>query len=139
MLRALLVVCALSIAVPAQAGCYAWPLRGDLAYDGDTIYLTIPELPPELRDVSGRLLNIDAPELEGKCAGERILAIQARDELRAMLAAAKAVEVCPIRWDKYGGRIDVMVWADGVDVGEELVRRGLARPYDGGKRASWCD
>ncbi len=130
---------ALLLPLPAHAACYAWPLRGDLAYDGDTIYLTIPDLPSELRDVSARLLNIDAPEMEGKCVGERMLAIQARDELRAMLATAKSVEVCPIRWDKYGGRIDAMVWADGVDVGEEMVRRGLARPYAGGKREGWCD
>lgn len=119
---------------PALSACYAWPLRSDLAYDGDMVLLTIPELPPELRDVSARLLHLDAPELDAKCAGEKLLALQARDELRAMLAGAKSVEICPVNWDKYRGRLDAMVWAEGVDVGDEMMRWGLALPYDGGVR-----
>lgn len=128
----------LALAAPATAACYPWPLRAPLAYDGDTVYVTIPELPPELQDVSVRLLNIDAPELRGACEAEKAAAREARDALRAMLRRAREVVICPIGWDRWGGRIDATVWADGVDVGEQLARLGLVRPYDGGRREPWC-
>jgi len=37
-------------------------------------------------------------------------------------------------------RVDAVVLADGVNVGQELIRLGLAVPYDGKKKRSqdWC-
>jgi len=128
-------------AAPALADCYAWPVIR--VYDGDSLTVTLPELPPELREVGVRVINIDAPEIKGKCEAERSLAIAARDALAAMVTSGP-VEICPIgpvAWDKYG-RILATVWVGtgttAVDVGEELVRRGLARPYNGGERSDWC-
>ena len=120
---------------PAVAACYAWPIES--VYDGDTIRVEIPELPTELRSVGVRLANIDTPEINGECERESAAAIEARDALAAMLASGEPVEVCPIRWEKYG-RILATVWVGTLDVGEEMVRRGLQRPYEGGKRGGWC-
>jgi len=124
------------------ADCYRWPVIR--VYDGDSLTVTLPELPPELREVGVRVINIDAPEIKGKCEAERSLAIAARDALAAMVASGP-VEICPIgpvAWDKYG-RILATVWvgtgAATVDVGEALARRGLVRPYAGGHRESWCE
>jgi len=39
---------------------------------------------------------------------------------------------CPQRVDAY------VVLRDGRDLGDALVSAGLARPYDGGHRQSWC-
>ena len=124
------------VLLPASAGaaCYSWPVLR--VYDGDTITVSIDTLPPELREVGVRLANIDAPELRADCPSEKDQAKAAKEAL-AQLLASGPVQVCPIRWEKYG-RILATVWAGQVDVGEELVRRGLARPYDGGERGDWC-
>jgi len=147
-LRSAMLVLALSFATAAPAAlaqdaCYAWPLRtvgGSVAYDGDTIYVEMPGLPPELAHMSVRVLGIDAPERGGRagCAGERSLGLQARSRMIALLAGAEAVAFCNISWDKYGGRIDADVFADGLHIATVLVGEGLARWYDGGERQPWC-
>jgi endonuclease YncB( thermonuclease family) len=79
------------------------------------------------------------PELRARCADERIKAEAARDALAAMLADGD-VMITRVGLDKYGGR----VLADAVtpavpDVSGAMLVAGLARPYGGGKRQSWCD
>jgi len=118
----------------ALADCYPWPVVA--VTDGDSLVVEIAELPPELRRVPVRLANIDAPELRGDCPDEKERAKAARDALADLLKSGP-VEVCPISWEKWG-RVLATVWAGQVDVGEELVSRGLARPYDGGERDDWC-
>jgi endonuclease YncB( thermonuclease family) len=39
--------------------------------------------------------------------------------------------------DRYG-RTLASVTVNGRDVGEILIGEGLARPYQGGRRGSWC-
>jgi endonuclease YncB( thermonuclease family) len=115
-----------------------WPIVE--IYDGDTVYAEIPTLPAPLRRVGLRLAGIDAPELgrRARCAGEAALADRARAKLAQMLANG-AIAIKPIGWDKYGGRVDVEIFAGGISVADRLVGAGLARRYDGnGKRAGWC-
>ena len=38
--------------------------------------------------------------------------------------------------DKYG-RLLVKVWVDDIYINGLMVDEGLARPYDGGKKAAW--
>lgn len=128
------ILIAMLLPATAHAACYAWPVLR--VYDGDTITVSIDTLPPELREVGVRIANIDAAELRSECVAEKAIAEAAREALAALLASGP-VEVCPIGWEKYG-RILATVWASQVDVGEELVRRGLARPYAGGSRDAWC-
>lgn len=133
--HALAVLIALLLPAPAAAACYSWPVLR--VYDGDTITVEIDTLPPELREVGVRLANIDAPELRADCPSEKDQAKAAKNALAELLASGP-VEVCVIGWEKYG-RILATVWAGQIDVGEDLVRRGLARPYDGkGERGDWC-
>lgn len=40
--------------------------------------------------------------------------------------------------DKYF-RINTEVFADGVNVGADMISKDLARAYAGGKRSGWCD
>ncbi len=45
-----------------------------------------------------------------------------------------------MRHDKFGGRVLARVESNaGEDIATLLIAAGLGRPYDGGKRASWCD
>lgn len=120
--------------------------------DGDTLEVRIHIwLGQELR-TRVRLAGIDAPELKGKCERERKLARRARAYLLARLgpvdagaragiaAAAGAVQLREIRYGKYAGRVLARVETlDGTDLGQRLIAAGLARPYDGGRRASWCE
>jgi endonuclease YncB( thermonuclease family) len=86
-----------------------------------------------------RLRGIDAPELHGRCASETAAAAKARDRLAALVGAAKRVEIHDCSGDKYGGRWDCHVAADGRDLGAQLVAEGLARRYSGGTRQGWCE
>ena len=78
MLRVVLAAILLMAPSLALAACYSWPLRTDFpAYDGDTIKITMPGLPPEIAAISVRVAGIDAPEIKGKCDSERAKAIEA--------------------------------------------------------------
>jgi endonuclease YncB( thermonuclease family) len=83
-----------------------------------------------------RIRGIDTPELKGKCAFEREKAIAARERLRSLLAGK--VVLSEVELDKYSGRVDAIVTANGEDVAGILVADGLARQYTGGARGSWC-
>ena len=60
LLRFAIVLCL--AASPAWAECYQRPLRGAGAYDGDTLYITMPGLPDELTRMTVRLRGVDTPE-----------------------------------------------------------------------------
>lgn len=125
-------------AATAAATDYTWKLREPIAYDGDTLYIELPGLPVELRDVTIRVLGVDTPEIKGKCTIEKTLAVQARDFVRQILTEAETVAYRGIGWDKYGGRIDAVVLVNGTDLAKLIVEAGLGRPYDGGAREPWC-
>lgn len=140
-MRVAVFLLALLMVQTAAAECFRWPLReqaGVVAYDGDTIYVAMPGLPPSLQAVGVRVLGIDAPEMRGKCEQERATAVTARARLNEILRAAAVVEFCEPKWDKYGGRVLANVRADDVDIAAALIATGLVRRYDGGKRAGWC-
>ena len=55
------------------------------------------------------------------------------------LRSAKVVELRNLQRGKYF-RIVADVYADGVNVGEELVKESLAVVYDGGRKTKdWCE
>ncbi|MBO5662974.1 MAG: thermonuclease family protein, partial [Alphaproteobacteria bacterium] len=86
-----------------------------------------------------RLINIDTPEINGECASESKMARRARGRLEKLLPRGATIELENIKDDKYLGRIDAnAILSDGRDVGEVLVRDGLARRYNGGRRQPWC-
>lgn len=113
--------------------------RGNLCYDGDTCYITVPSLPPELQKMSIRILGIDTPEIRGECESEKELAQQAKKLANKLFKEAKVIELKDIDWDKYGGRILANVYLDGELYSEKLISSGLAKPYFGDKKESWCE
>jgi len=117
---------------------FTWRVVG--IKDGDTLTVELPGLPPPLNPVAVRLRSVDTPESGGraKCISERELADRATRFTRDAILAAKTIEFGSPGWDKYGGRIDADVWVDGMRLADQLIAAGLARPYDGGKRRSWC-
>ena len=112
--------------------------RGNVCYDGDTCYVIAPTLPESLQKMSVRILGIDTPEMRAECAEEKKLALKGREFANKMFRSAEKIEFDNLKWDKYGGRVLVDVYLDGKSYKEEIINAGLARPYDGGTKESWC-
>ena len=113
--------------------------RDNVCYDGDTCYVTAPTLPEPLQKMSVRILGIDTPEMRAECAEEKKLALKGREFANRMFRAAEKIEFANLKWDKYGGRVLVDVYLDGKLYKDEIINAGLARPYDGGTKESWCE
>lgn len=105
-------------------------------YDGDTITVDAEIWPGVTIRTGVRLDGIDTPEIRGKCQAEKDLAVKARDFVR--VRAGERVQLVNVRNGKYAGRVVADVLVDGHSVALWLVGEGLARPYDGGRRAGWC-
>ena len=113
--------------------------RGNVCYDGDTCYVIAPTLPEPLQKMSVRILGIDTPEMRAECAEEKKLALKGREFANKMFRAAEKIEFANLKWDKYGGGVLVDVYLDGKFYKDEIINAGLARPYDGGTKESWCE
>lgn len=108
-------------------------------HDGDTCTMQVEIWPDVVVTTPVRFRGIDTPERAGGCAAEKMLANAARSEVVQLLQAAEVITLTGVAPDKYGGRVLANVAADGVPVGALLIEMGLARPYAGGARQSWCD
>lgn len=107
-------------------------------YDGDTMTVTIPDVPPLLGEkIPIRVRGIDTPEMKDARPEIHALAIQARGMVRGWCPIGSTVELRGVGRDKYF-RIDATPVCGGVDVAAELVRAGLAHgDYQGGKKEAW--
>ena len=99
-------------------------------WDGDSIRLGAGH-----QSESVRIFNIDAPEIEGQCAYESNLALQAKTRLADLLHGQR-VEILRQGTDRYG-RTLAAIRVEGHDVGDILVGEGLARTW-AGRREPWC-
>lgn len=106
--------------------------------DGDTFLADVHVWPGHTVRVSIRLRGIDAPEMRGACASERAAASRARDKL-VLLLGEGPVLVTNVGGGKYYGRVLADVAGpDGGQAAAALLRKGLVRPYSGGRRVSLC-
>jgi len=124
----------------AQEQMYVYkPLK---VTDGDTIKIDVSKESPLIKKLglSVRINGIDTPEKgsRAKCKKENELAMQAT-KFTTDLVGNKELLLTPIKWDKYGGRLIANVKVGGVDIAQELLKRGLARVYSGDKKKSWCE
>lgn len=109
-------------------------------YDGDTCNITIPELPEVFGKKLGlRIWGIDTPEIRGRCAREKELAIEAREFTSKAIADADNVEFSKVGRGKYF-RLVARLKLDGRYLDDLLVQAGLAvRYYGGTKTNDWCN
>lgn len=119
------------------------PATVERVVDGDTLAVRAKIwLNQELR-VMVRLSGVDAPELRGRCAEERALAKSARQFVQEFIHAPRSesaqIWLTDIAQGKFGGRILARVTDEnGTDLSNALLAAGLARPYSGRTRSSWC-
>lgn len=135
--NALFAIAAL-VASPASAvTSYTYDVIG--VYDGDTFYIRMQGLPPELSRIGVRVRGVDTAEMKGKCDFEKSTAKGAKlFTTRTLMQAGNKVTLTNLKWDKYGGRVDADVYVNGQKLSDMMITRGYARPYVGGKRAGWC-
>jgi len=104
-------------------------------YDGDTVTAEI-DLGFDIKyKTSVRLIGIDTPELRSKYMLEKELAKNARGYLEDLIYE-KEVTLITHKDDKYG-RYLCDIYLDELNINNEMIRIGYARPYDGGKRQPW--
>ncbi|SEQ04939.1 Endonuclease YncB, thermonuclease family [Loktanella sp. DSM 29012] len=117
-MRILLTICLLFCAAPLAAQI-SGPAR---VIDGDTIHVGETRI---------RLNGIDAPEAGQDCRSAQGFPFScgshATDGLRALIAG-RAVSCAPLDVDRYG-RTVARCTAGGVDIGQQMVRNGLAIAY----------
>lgn len=108
-------------------------------FDGDTFAAKV-HLENNIEiSVRVRIMNIDAPEISGECESEIERAKMAKIALEELLPNGTKVILSKIKDDRYLGRIDAYVKLSGNrDIGKIMMDRGLAMPYNGGKRQGWC-
>ena len=105
--------------------------------DGDTFRVDINELPDIIgKNIRIRILGIDTPEINGKCAFEKELAIKARDFVQILLDNADSVILKNLDRGNFF-RLLAEVIVDGKNLGELLIAKDLAVRYQG-KKSSWC-
>ncbi len=85
-----------------------------------------------------RILAYDTPELSARCTSELVKAVAATWYLRWQLWRAGKITVRIDGNDRYGRKL-ILLLVDGEGVARRMVNAGLARWYDGGRRAGWCD
>lgn len=105
--------------------CYG-AIRINCVVDGDTIWMDGEKI---------RLQSIDAPEIDGKCSYEKDLAQRAKIRLNELLSA-EPFFVARSGKDRYRRTLAAIYNSHG-EVGAQLVREGLARPWMG-RRMPWC-
>lgn len=128
-----------SSVVVANTGEFKLPVLG--VKDGDTIATKFYNSPPGLQDIAVRIYGVDTPEkgFRAKCPSENEKAQKASAFVKKLVGDAKEMTVTNCKHDKYGGRIVCEVTINGKNIGQELIKAGLAREYYGDKKKSWCE
>lgn len=116
----------LAYASPSMDVCPAQGTRITCVHDGDSFIIERERI---------RIADIDTPELDGECSGERALAIRARDRLIVLLNS-EPFEIRRQGEDRYGRTLAIVMNSRG-SVGDQLLREGLARTWSG-RREPWC-
>ena len=132
----------IAIALLCATAASAEPYKITRVIDGDTVEIAVGFLPEPLpAKLSIRVLGIDTPEKapRAKCEAEAEKAKQASAFTKAAISNAREIDVQLKEWDKYGGRVLGYVILDGHSLSEMLIGEGLARPYKGEAKSSWCE
>jgi len=99
--------------------------------DGDTIEVTIDfGFNFKQEKVKFRLYGVDTPEVYGvkKDSEEYKAGMEASAYMRLIVGNDVVIETIKDKKGKYG-RYLAIVWFDGLNMNEELVKRGLAKEY----------
>jgi endonuclease YncB( thermonuclease family) len=121
MIFRIVLLLAMAVSLPAIA------LERARVVDGDTIRVDGEPV---------RVMGLDAPEMKGRCLAEIAAARRAKDRMAELIEGG--VTLRPHGRDRYRRLLAVVTDSRGRDVAAVMIREGLARPYGGERRRSWC-
>ena len=105
--------------------------------DGDSLVVNVPSFPPIVgHEIAVRIAGCDTPELRDRRPEVRDMAQRAKALTAELAPVGSWVWLRDIRRDKYF-RLLARVRTDSGDIGEALLRQGLAVPYNGGEKVAW--
>lgn len=106
-------------------------------YDGDTFRVNVDGWPEIIgQNMSIRVNGIDTPERRDKRENIKQLAQAAKEVVVTLLREAESIELRNMQRGKYF-RIVADVYVDGNSLADILIKKGLAKPYDGGTKPEW--
>ena len=107
--------------------------------DGDTVRVRARIWLGQEVETNVRLSGIDTAETHAHCDYESVMAAKATDFVGKVLGNGEGVSLMDVTYDKYGRRVVArLITATGQDLSTLLLKNGLAHPYDGGHKQSWC-
>ncbi len=104
----------------------------DRVIDGDTLDLTFDLGFKTFRKERIRLNGVDTPETRTKDLKEKAKGLEAKNWVKKMVEGREVV-IISTKQGKFG-RYLAEVYIDGLCINKELIRRGMAKEYFGGKR-----
>ncbi|HDZ80297.1 MAG TPA: thermonuclease family protein [Roseobacter sp.] len=107
--------------------CHPYERRITCVVDGDTLWYQGTKI---------RLLDIDAPEVEGRCVDERQLAQDATVEFTRLLNTC-LVRIAFDGQDQYGRHL-AQIWVREGEIGTAMLAAGLAEPFGQRGPSPWC-
>ena len=106
-------------------------------YDGDTFKVNIKSWPDIVGKKLGvRVNGIDTPEIRGTRGKLKLMAYEAREEVRTILGNSDSIFLTNMQRGKYF-RVVADVIVDGNDLAQMLMDKGLAKEYHGGTKPVW--
>ena len=102
--------------------------------DGDTFVINMANVPDVFgKNIAVRIRGIDTPELNDKREEIRKISIQAKEELERLLYSGNKIILYDLGRDKYF-RLLASVKVGNIDVAEYMIKKGLAKSYNGGAK-----
>lgn len=102
--------------------------------DGDTFVINIKNIPSVFgSEIAVRIRGIDTPELRDEREEIRKIAFKAKEELEKLLYSGRQITLYNLGRDKYF-RLLASVKVGDIDVSEHLIKNGLAKKYNGGRK-----
>ncbi len=110
----------------------------DKIYDGDTFFAHVKgHKPIDGKPVGIRVRGVDTPEMKDKRPAVKKKAEQAKALVEAEFASARKIHLYNVNMNDKYGRMLATVFCDRKDLAKMLIRKKLAKSYDGGTKKAW--
>ena len=107
-------------------------------YDGDTFFCFIKGHNTIVnKPVGVRIRGIDTTELKGTAGSVKAKAEMAKALAENALKNARVIHLYNLNLEDKYGRVLADVFCDGTDLAKLLLSKGVAKPYQGGKKMGW--
>jgi len=106
--------------------------------DGDTIDIIVDLGFDLTKKERVRLAGIDTPESRTKDLEEKELGLEAKEFLERRISDCDSLWVSTEKDGKYGRMLGT-IWCGVININQEMVSRGYAWAYDGGKKEKNLD